>query len=105
MDELVAIQPRDEPDLFPGPWNCNIRDVRMALDVEPGAEFTDGDMVYTLRALDETMEDFNVPRVQFDVLSASDQRRLASGSIGYGHTARPISQETSTTQADIALTS
>ena len=76
----------------------------MTLKVEPGVAFTNGDMVYTLRALDETMEDFMVPGVQFDVLSSSDQVRLARGTIGYSNTARPISRETSTTQTDITST-
>lgn len=77
----------------------------MTLNVEPGVAFFNGGMVYTLRALDETMEDFMVPGVQFDVLSSSDQVRLARGIIGYSNTAQPISQETSTLQSNITLTS
>ena len=105
VDELAALQQEITHQIFPAPWDCILRNVRMTLDAGPSIPFFYSDMVLTLRALDETMEDFEFPSVQFDVLSSSEQVRLARGTITYANPAPPISQETSTTQADLTLTS
>lgn len=105
VDELAALQERETFDVFPESWICDLRNVRMTLNVEPAAAFVNRDMLFTLRALDETMEDFQVPNVEFDVLRSSDQVRLARGTIGYSKKARAISQETSTLQGYSTLTS